>query len=318
MADRGRRNADSPIDGSTAVHKPARLKPGARIGVVAPAGAVDAGLLSAGVRAIEAEGFQVELARGIHRSKGYLAGDEKSRARDLLDFFHRPDIDAIFCARGGFGSIQLLPHLTSELARHPKIFVGYSDITVLINWLRQSCSMVTFHAPMVAMDIARGLDSRSRMHFWEVLSGERRRWQLFLGEAIRPGKVRAEMMGGCLSLLVTTLGTPYEIDTRGRILFLEDIGEKPYRIERMLTHLKMAGKLDAVAGVVFGDFVDCHGEGPRGVRQVIVELFGGAGYPVVLGLAAGHGEENLALPFGVAMTLSGDDRTLTLEETPVL
>lgn len=318
MAHRSRRNANSPVDGSAVVHKPASLKPGARIGVVAPAGCVDAGLLSTGIQAIEAEGFQVELARGIHQSKGYLAGDEKSRARDLTEFFRRPDIDAIFCARGGFGSIQLLPYLTSELARHPKIFVGYSDITVLINWLRQNCSMVTFHAPMVAMDFARGLNSRSRMHFWEVLSGERRHWQVRLGDAIRSGEARAEMMGGCLSLLVTTLGTPYEIDTRGKILFLEDIGEKPYRIERMLTHLKMAGKLDGVAGVVFGDFIDCHGDGPRDLRQVIVDLFGGAGYPVVMGLAAGHGEENLALPFGVNMTLSGDDRTLTLEESPVV
>ena len=286
--------------------------------MVAPAGSVDAGALSAGLESIAAAGFQVELARGIHQSKGYLAGDAKSRARDLMDFFLRSDIDAIFCARGGFGSIQLIPHLTPELARHPKIFVGYSDITVLINWLRQSCSMVTFHAPMVAMDIATGLSPKSKEHFWDMLSGARRGWQVRLGEPIRPGKARAEMMGGCLSLLVTTLGTPYEIDTRGKILFLEDIGEKPYRIERMLTHLKMAGKLDRVAGVVFGDFIDCNGNGPRDLRQVIVELFRGAGYPVVMGLAAGHGKENLALPFGVKMTLNGDDGTLSLDESPVV
>ena len=125
------------------------------------------------------------------------------------------------------------------------------------------------------------------------------------------------MMGGCLSLLVTTLGTPYEIDTRGKILFMEDVGEKPYRVERMLTHLKMAGKLDAVAGVVFGDFNHCDGDGPRDIRQVVHELFRDADYPVVMGLAAGHGEENLALPFGVKMLLNGEEGTLALEESPV-
>lgn len=299
------------------VNKPTALKPGARIGVLAPAGAVESASLIAGVEAIKAEGFEVELAPGIHRCKGYLAGDAKSRARDLMDFFRRDNIDAIFCARGGFGSIQLLPYLNEELRRHPKIFVGYSDITILINWLRRFCSMVTFHAPMVAMDLAKGLNGRSREHFWGVLTGTRPSWCVPLGETVRPGKAVAEMMGGCLSLLVTTLGTPYEIDTAGKILFLEDVGEKPYRVERMLTHLKMAGKFDAVAGVVFGDFTHCESDGPRDIRQAVGELFGGADYPVVTGLAAGHGEENLTLPFGVKMLLNGDDGTLALEESPV-
>jgi muramoyltetrapeptide carboxypeptidase len=317
MTNRGRRKVDFPADGSAVVHKPAALKPGARIGVIAPAGCVDAPSILAGVEAIEAEGFHVELAPGIYARKGYLAGDERIRAQDLLAFFCRADIDAIFCARGGFGSIQLLPYLTSELSQYPKIFVGYSDITVLINWLCQFCSMVTFHAPMVAMDIARGLEPRSRDYFWGVLTGSRRDWTVRLSDAVRSGKARAEMMGGCLSLLVTTLGTPYEIDTRGKILFLEDVGERPYRIERMLTHLKMAGKFDGVAGVVFGEFAHCGGDGPRDIRQVVSDLFRDAAYPVVMGLAAGHGAENLALPFGVKMSLNGDDGILSLDESPV-
>ena len=119
-------------------------------------------------------------------------------------------------------------------------------------------------------------------------------------------------------MLVTTLGTAYEIDTRGRILLLEDVGERPYRVERMLTHLKMAGKLDHPAGVVFGDFTDCEGEGPRDVRAVVSDLFAQAPYPVVMGLPAGHGEENLALPFGVKMRLDGDGATLEMLESPVL
>jgi muramoyltetrapeptide carboxypeptidase len=302
----------------SAVNKPTALKSGSRIGVVAPAGAVELEALNAGVAAIRAEGFEVELAAGIGESKGYLAGDAKNRARDLLDFFQRDDIAAIFCARGGFGSVQLLQHLDGVLGGQAKIFVGYSDITVLLNWLRQFRGLVTFHAPMVGMDLARGLSKRGRQHFWEVLTGARKRWEVKLGEVISGGTVETEMMGGCLSLLVTTLGTPYEIDTRGKILFLEDIGEKPYRVERMLIHLKMAGKFDSVGGVVFGDFTHCSGDGPRDIRQVIRELFHNARYPVVMGLAAGHGEENLALPFGVKMSLSTDGATLALTESPVL
>ena len=145
-----------------AVYKPAPLRRGGRIGVVAPAGCVDDELLSAGVQALRQEGFQVELAPGVHDRKGYLAGDDEKRARDLEAFFCRPDLDAIFCARGGFGSIQLLPHLTERIFRsHSKIFAGYSDVTILLNWLLQKCGMVTFHAPMVAMDFARGLTQRS-------------------------------------------------------------------------------------------------------------------------------------------------------------
>ena len=300
-----------------AVNKPLRLQPGARVGIVAPAGCVGEEALRLGIAAIKAEGFEVEVAAHVYDRKGYLAGDEKRRALELKDFFQRSDIDGIFCARGGFGSIQLLSHLNRELSQYPKIFVGYSDITILINWFRQHCGMVTFHAPMVAMDLAKGLSLRSREHFWEILTGARRNWTVNLGEVIRPGRVKAEMTGGCLSLLVTTLGTPYEIDTRGKMLFLEDVGEKPYRIERMLIHLWMAGKFDGLAGIVFGDFTNCTDDGSRDIRQVIGELFLAADFPVVMGLTAGHGAENLALPFGVPMSLDSDDCTLSLDESPV-
>ena len=299
------------------VHKPGRLRAGARIGVIAPAGCVERSPLEVGLEAIRAEGFDVELGPNLFASDGYLAGKAEERARDLEEFFRRPDIDAIFCARGGFGSVQLLPHLNREISSHPKIFLGYSDVTILLNWFRQRCGMVTFHAPMVAMDLARGLTETSKAHFWPVLTGEMTSWKVALGEIIRPGKTRGEMMGGCLSLLVTTLGTPYEIDTRGKLLFLEDVGEKPYRIERMLTHLEMAGKLDGVAGVLFGEFTQCEGDSSRGIREIVTDIFGEAPYPVVMGMKAGHGAENIALPFGVSMLLDGDSANLEMLEAPV-
>jgi len=221
------------------VHKPQHLERGARIGVVAPAGNVEPERLQAGVEAMRAEGFEVELAANLFASNGYLAGNPKQRADDLVAFFRRADIGAIFCARGGFGSVQLLPYLSSELRKYPKIFVGYSDITVLLNWLRQFCGMVTFHAPMVAMDIARGLNPRSKAYLWQVLTGELREWKVALGEIIRPGRVEAEMIGGCLSLLVTTLGTPYEIDMQGKVVWKMEVphGLRPTR-HRFASDLK--------------------------------------------------------------------------------
>jgi muramoyltetrapeptide carboxypeptidase len=301
-----------------AVHKPRRLRPGARIGVVAPAGCVERSSLEAGIAAIGAAGFEVELSPNLFASDGYLAGKAEERAKDLIDFFQRGDIDAIFCARGGFGSVQMLQYLDAGLASYAKIFLGYSDVTILLNWLRQSCGLVTFHGPMVAMDFARGLDDTTQAHLWPLLSGAMASWKLGLGEIVRPGKAQCELMGGCLSLLVTTLGTRYEIDTRGKLLFLEDVGEKPYRVERMLTHLKMAGKLKEVAGVLFGDFTNCEGEGPRGIREIIGDIFRDAPYPVVRGIKAGHGAENLTLPFGVKMRLDGDSANLEMLEAPVI
>lgn len=299
------------------VNKPPPLKKGSTIGVIAPAGCVEEEALLAGVKAIRERGYNVELSVGVGARKGYLAGSAEERAAELEMFFDRADIDAIFSARGGFGSIQILPFLKSRFARHAKIFVGYSDITILLNWLLQAHGLVTFHGPMVAMDLAAGLSQSSAEHFWKILTGEKATWSCNLGEAIKPGRAVAPMVGGCLSLLVTTLGTPYEIDTRGKLLFLEDVGEKPYRIERMLTHLGMAGKLDGVAGVVCGDFVDCNGAGSRDLREIVAEIFAAADYPVVMGLPAGHGEENLLLPFGVAMALDTAEATLSILESPV-
>ena len=298
--------------------KPIALKKGDTIGVVAPAGSVQDDQLQAGVDALLRVGFRVELSDGIRERKGYLAGEKEKRAKGLEEFFVREDIRAIFCARGGFGSIQLLPILNPDVIRlHPKPFVGYSDVTALLNWLLQRCGLVTFHGPMVSMEIARGLEGRTADFFWHTLMGEKSPWQIPACRTVRSGLVEAVMVGGCLSTLVTTLGTPYEIETGGKILFLEDIGEKPYRIERMLTHLQMAGKLQGIAGLVLGNFTDCEGDGERGLSEIIQDLFHRVPYPVVSGLPSGHGEENLLLPFGVRMALDGKSGVLSLLESPV-
>jgi muramoyltetrapeptide carboxypeptidase len=301
-----------------AMLKPPPLKRGDKIGVVAPSGAVDE-RLHAGISSLVREGFQIELADGINERKGYLAGEKEKRARALEQFFIREDISAIFCARGGFGSVQLLHLLdTGTIRSHPKIFVGYSDVSILLNWMLQSCGLVTFHGPMVAVEIANGLKGTTKELFWDTLSGKGKLWRIEADETFcrRTGPLQAEMMGGCLSTIVTTLGTPYEIQTAGKILFLEDVGEKPYRIERMLTHLKMAGKLEEPAAVVFGQFTDCEDGEERDLREIIDDLFKDAPYPILWGLAAGHTDENLILPFGVRMTLDGESGVISLLESP--
>jgi muramoyltetrapeptide carboxypeptidase len=303
---------------NTIAIKPQALQFGDRIGVVAPAGSVDLERLEVGVKALRGAGFNVELAAGLTEKKGYLAGSEESRAWALEQFFVRRDIRAVFCARGGFGSVQLLPLLDADLVqRHPKIFVGYSDVTILLNWLRQKCGLVTFHGPMVAMEVAAGMTGRTWDFFWGTLLGEKACWEIKVPQVIRGGVAKGEIAGGCLSLIVTTLATPYEIDTKGKILFLEDIGEKPYRIERMLTHLKMAGKFNEIRGLVFGNFSQCEGEGTREVPDIVAELFCDAPYPVVVGFPAGHGVENVLLPFGTTMALDGHAGTVSLLESPV-
>ena len=297
--------------------KPPPLRPGDTIGVIAPAGAVYEDLLARGVRALEASGFRVVLAEGILARKGYLAGSEQQRAETLERFFLRDDIAAIFCARGGFGSIQLLPALDPDLIRaHPKIFVGFSDVTALLNWMSQRCGVVVFHGPMVAVEFAGELEGGVSSGFWDALTGKRRLWQIKGSGVLRTGgaPVRGALAGGCLSVLVTTLGTPYEIDTAGKIVFLEDVGERPYRIERMLTHLRMAGKLDHVAGIVTGAFNDCESGAERDVTEVLADVFAGAPYPVVTGLPCGHATPNTLLPIGLTAELDGRNGVLMLVE----
>ncbi len=296
--------------------KPPPLRPGDTIGVIAPAGAVYEDLLARGVRALEASGFRVVLAEGILARKGYLAGSEQQRAETLERFFLRDDIAAIFCARGGFGSIQLLPALDPDLIRaHPKIFVGFSDVTALLNWMSQRCGVVAFHGPMVAVEFAGELEGGVSSGFWDALTGKRRLWQIKGSSVLRGGApVRGALAGGCLSVLVTTLGTPYEIDTARKIVFLEDVGERPYRIERMLTHLRMAGKLDDVAGVVTGAFNDCESGAERDVTEVLADVFADAPYPVVTGLPCGHATPNTLLPIGLNAELDGRNGVLMLVE----
>ncbi|MFI5395482.1 MAG: LD-carboxypeptidase [Candidatus Binatia bacterium] len=297
------------------IRKPAPLRRGDVIGVVAPAGAVDEASLQAGIRVLEEAGFRVQLGAAARNKAGYLAGTDGERAKDLHEMFRAPAVKAIIAARGGYGSGRLLPLIDpAEIRQHPKIFVGHSDLTFLLNDFVRRTELVSFHGPMIT-----GLQKRSEAaeNLLAMLTGNRLGWRQPAQEVVQPGTAEGPLVGGCLSVIVATLGTPYALETRGCLLFLEDVNEKPYRIDRMLTQLRQAGTLGEVAGVVFGEMSGCIAtENERvSVRDVIAEAFAGAPYPVALGLPSGHGLGTLTLPLGIRARLAGE--RLTLLESPV-
>jgi muramoyltetrapeptide carboxypeptidase len=297
------------------VRKPPALRPGDLIGVVAPGAAVEETAVRAGVRVLEGAGYRVRVGAAVLKQSGYLAGSDAERLADLTAMFTDPDVSAIVAARGGYGSGRLLPLFDALIARkHPKIFVGYSDLTFLLTRLVQRAGVVAFHGPMLA-EFDTNLGGAAALI--GLLTGDRADWNMAATAIVQPGTAEGMLVGGCLSIVAASLGTPYALETAGRLLFLEDVNEKPYRIDRMLTQLRQAGKLDEVAGVIFGEMAGCT-SGPNeavSVLDVIHAAFSTARYPVVFGLSAGHGRGATTLPIGIRARLAGE--RLTLLESPV-
>ncbi len=305
---------------SLPVMRPPRLCLGDTIGIVAPAAAVEAETVRRGQRVLEEMGFCTKLGEGVFSHHRYLAGPDAGRAAELHVMFQDPEIKGIICARAGYGSGRLLPLLDfSALQRVPKVFIGYSDATLLLNSFVQRAGFVSFHGPMVAEEFANGLSLRARDHLLRLVTEGKGETELAFSHAVKPGKGEGRLLGGCLSVLVTTLGTPFALNTADAVLFLEDVGEKPYRIDRMLTHLKQAGKLDRLRGVVFGEMARCWGEtnDPTELLAIIAEAFAEYDYPIGFGLPAGHGNENLTLPLGTRVRLDGHRRCLVFLEPAV-
>jgi muramoyltetrapeptide carboxypeptidase len=298
-----------------AIRKPEALREGDLVAVIAPGAAVDGAALSSGVRFVERAGFRVAVGAATRNRSGYLAGTDEERLNDLHASFADPEVKAILTARGGYGSGRLLDNVDLELIRnHPKILVGHSDITFLLDHIVQDAGVVTFHGPMVC-----GLDRQpdAGRNLLGMLTGSRGGWHQAAAEVIQPGIAEGMLVGGCLSAVVAMIGTPRQIDTDGCLLFLEDVNEKPFRIDRMLTQMRQAGLLDNVAGVLFGDMAGCTA-GPDeavSVRDVIGEAFRDAAYPVAFGLSSGHGSGTATLPFGIRARLAGE--RLALLESPL-
>jgi muramoyltetrapeptide carboxypeptidase len=303
------------------LQKPPRLRRGDLIGVISPAAAVQAETLRRGCEELERLGFSVRVGPHALDRHRFLAGTDRDRADELTAMFHDPAVRAIFCSRAGYGSGRLLPLLDfSALARTPKIFLGFSDVTLLLNAFVQRCGLVCFHGPVVAGEFATGFSAHSLSHLLGLLTTGTGAERLTFPTVIRDGVAEGRLLGGCLSLLVTTLGTPFALDTTDAILFIEDVGEKPYRVDRMLTHLKQAGKLDNLAGVIFSSMSGCLGDtnDPVLLLSVIADVFSDYSYPVGFGLPAGHGGDNLVLPLGTQVRLDATQRHLTFLEPAVL
>ncbi len=304
--------------------KPAvRIRRGDAVGVVAPSGVVEESRLRAGIGVLEGLGVRVVAGDSVLARRAYLAGSDAERGADLQRMLDDPDIRAVFCARGGFGSQRVVPALDlSGFRRDPKPVVGYSDTTALLAAVGRA-GAVGIHGPMVAADMARGLSARSLTHLGRVLTDPSYRWEAEAPIAIRPGRARGRLAGGCISVLVTLLGTPWAPDLGGAIVFLEDVHEWPYRLDRLLTQLRQSGSLDRVAAVVFGTMEACRTLDGVCAVDVVRDAFADAPYPVALGLPAGHTVaktqvENLALPLGVEVELdTGAGRVVALEPAVV-
>jgi muramoyltetrapeptide carboxypeptidase len=303
--------------------KPKALKQGNTIGIVAPASTVDPEAFMKGVTALQSTGYQVRYSDSIFARERYFAGPHQQRANELMQCFRDPGVDGILCARGGYGCQHLLSYLDAETIRtHPKVFVGYSDVTVLLQYLQNQCGLVCFHGPMVTREFALGEPSYNRQSFVQCTTSPQPGLRLTASrmETLHPGTARGRLTGGCLSLLTATLGTIYEIETENTILFLEDVNAKPYQIDRMLMHLKLAGKFNQVRGVVFGEMLDCVQAPDQGYRlqEVLISILSEYCFPILYGLPSGHTTTGaLTLPFGVEAFLNADEQYLELLEAAV-
>ena len=293
------------------------LRPGARIGIAAPAGVVDPARLEAGEQALRGLGFEPVRRGDLTDRSGYLAGEDARRADELNELVAAEDLDALLCARGGYGSSRLLDRLDAEAFRRArKPLVGYSDITALLLWQWRKAGLMGIHGPMLERED--GLPGEIGESLRRALVGDPVQ-PVMRGRSGGPGRAEGRLLGGSLTLVMASLGTAWEIDTRGCILLLEEVEEPPYRIDRMLEQLRAAGKLEALAGVGVGGLVGCQDERypERDAEVVLREFLEPLGVPFVLDLPFGHGDENLSWPFGGLGALDGDRGELELLESAV-
>lgn len=322
--------------------KPNALKKGDTVAIVAPSGIVSKKSLERGIRFLESLDLRVKIGSSVMQRWGYLAGTDHERARDFMAMWADSDVKAVIAARGGYGAMRILPHLDFDCIReNPKILLGYSDITALHLALWKEAGLVTFHGP-VAEIWAREMNPYDGKLLKELLFGlwppgilampaieqnagetavshcsssGSQKAQTYAPDirrllALESGSAQGQLTGGNLSLIASTIGTPWEIDTKGKILFIEEVGEKPYRVDRMLCQLELAGKLRDAAGFCIGDFTDCEAE-PNSQRptftvaEVLEQYFAGTGKPCIVNVPAGHGKFNAVLPLGVEVIVEG-------------
>ncbi|MBN1568877.1 MAG: LD-carboxypeptidase [Acidobacteria bacterium] len=302
--------------------QPPAIKKGDTIAVIAPASPIDGREgLERGISVLEAMGFHVRFDERIFESFRYLAGEDSARAEELMSTFEDPSIQAIIALRGGYGCSRLIPLIAEKrLRRHSKIFMGFSDLTTLFLYFKRRFGWITIHGPMAVSPSLGDLSPNQAEHLFSLLTDPGYCPELHFTqcESWIPGVAEGELVGGCLSIIAASIGTPYEIKADGRILFLEDQGEPPYRLDRMLTHLHLAGKLQSLAGVLLGSFLDCESaQGNYHSSDVLRDILAKLHVPIMANFPAGHGIENWAIPLGVRVRMDSNAGTITLLEPAV-
>lgn len=308
--------------------KPKALKQGDTIGIVAPSSPADRGRLHRATSILENLGYKVRHSSSCFEKYGYLAAQDEKRAEDINSMFKDPTIDAIFCMRGGYGSMRILDLIDYDaIYKNPKIFMGYSDITALHIAITQKCQLVTFHGPMLTSDFAleqfkdytemamiKALTSTNPLGSIKAAPGMPKEEMIF------PGSAEGIAIGGNLSLITATLGTPYEIDTWGKLLIIEELEEEPYRIDRMLTQLKLAEKLDDAAGIVLGQFTSCESKDPENsltLDQVFKDILVPLRKPIIKNVCFGHDIHKATIPMGVKARIDGNSNSFIVKESAI-
>lgn len=313
--------------------KPRALDEGDTIGLVTPSSAISRTAFESSLDNLEALGFKVKYSPNMRVKKGFLAGTDQQRIDDLHTMFSDDSVNGIVCARGGYGSGRLIPYLDYQLiGQNPKVFVGYSDITALHYAIHKMTGLVTFHGPVAASAFPKATEK----YFRDVLMKGKGRVKLdavtpvegdkaFGSFVINRGEAEGKLTGGNLSLMVSLMGTPYDIDFKNKIVFIEEIGESPYRVDRMLTQLLNSGKLTEASALALGVFKGCETRpddpdfgDSLSLKEVLFDRLEGIGIPVAYGFPIGHIDENATLPMGIAAALDTSKFTLTLQEEAVI
>ena len=307
--------------------KPRRLQRGDCIGIATPASPIaDPTRIERGVRYLETLGYRVVVPKNLNRSRGYLAGTDEERVADLHDLFSNKDVRAIFCVRGGYGTPRILSLVDYRLiARNPKIFVGYSDITALQLALWRRCRLVTFQGPMLGVDLAVDVDRFAEEWLWKLLTSGTPAGNLLPETeptvSVHPGRAHGRLLGGNLALMLSIFGTRYQPDFKNSLLFIEDTDEEPYRIDRMFTQLRHASLLAKSAALLLGQFTDSDPKDPTKPSLTLAEVLGDIASwstaPILSNLPFGHIPRKLTLPQGIHARVDTHARTLVITEGAV-
>jgi muramoyltetrapeptide carboxypeptidase len=313
--------------------KPKVLQPGDTIGVISPASpSFRTSDVTRGLETLKKWGYKVQLSKNLNKRKGFVAGTDEERADDFNDMFARKDIDAIFVTQGGYGSARILQYIDFEIVRqNPKIFIGFSDITSLHLAIYKKTGLITFHGPSMSRFNTEDLTDYTKASLFRALTQQEPMGIIGLADEkkyidlIYPGKAEGLLTGGNLTLVCATLGTPYEIETAGKILFLEELDTEPWIIDHMLTHLANAGKLQDASGIVVGECKNCrpslHYPGyyvDLSMEDLLQEYLKPLKIPAVYGLPIGHTSDMATLPLGVRARLNADKRELEILESAVV